>query len=216
MRAGRVMVNGIVITQPGFKADPESDVIEVDGSPLHDAPPEKIVIALNKPVGYLSTCKSGSAKDPTVLDLVPSGVRIFPVGRLDRDSSGLLLLTNDGELANRIMHPRFHCDKEYFVRVQKPLQAAHWDMLRNGIVLNGRLAKPLALHPRSATTFTITMGEGRKREIRRMVKAVATTVVELHRIRIGPLSLGNILPGHWRKLTPAEIEELRDYHKGAA
>jgi 23S rRNA pseudouridine2605 synthase len=213
MRAGRVTVNGMPVRQPGFEADLESDVIQVDGRLLPPVVPERIVIALNKPAGYLSTCSAMGGKNPTILDLVPSRVRLFPVGRLDRDSSGLLLLTNDGPLANRIMHPRFGYDKEYSVRVWKPLETLQWERLRRGVLLNGHTAKPLALRRVNATTFLITMGEGRKREIRRMVKAIGNAVVELHRIRIGPLSLGDIPPGHWRKLTATEIEELCSYRR---
>jgi 23S rRNA pseudouridine2605 synthase len=213
MRAGRVTVNGTPVYQPGSEADPESDVIQVDGKLLPSGPPEKIVIALNKPAGYLSTCSSTGAKGPAVLDLVPSTARLFPVGRLDRESSGLLLVTNDGALANRIMHPRFGYDKEYFVRIWKPLEASQWERLRRGVLLNDYMAKPLALRRINATTFLITMGEGRKREIRRMVKAVGNAVVGLHRIRIGPLSIGDIPPGHWRKLTAIEVEELCDYRR---
>lgn len=213
MRAGRVTVNGVPVQQLGSEADPDTDVIQVDGKLLPPVSPERIVIALNKPAGYLSTCSSTSGKGPTVLDLVPSRVRLFPVGRLDRESSGLLLLTNDGALANRIMHPRFGYDKEYSVRVWKPLETPQWERLGRGVPLNNRMAKPLALRRVNATTFLITMGEGRKREIRRMVKAVGNAVVELHRIRIGPLSLGNIPSGHWRKLTATEVERLCDYRR---
>ena len=215
IRDGRVTVNGVQVYQPGSTADPENDTIQVNGKSLPRVSPERIIIALNKPAGYLSTCKSSGSKLPSVLELVPDETRLFPVGRLDRESSGLLLLTNDGELANRIIHPRFGWDKEYFVRVWKPFQSSQWKQLRNGIILDGRRAKPLALNEVNPTTFTITMGEGRKREIRRMVKAVGNAVVELHRIRIGPISLGKVPSGQWRRLRAIEIQKLLNYNRDA-
>jgi pseudouridine synthase len=172
-----------------------------------------MVIALNKPAGYLSTCKRAGSRSPTVLDLVPVEARLFPIGRLDRESSGLLLLTNDGEFAHRIMHPRFGCDKEYLVRVQAPLDASQLKRLRSGVVLDDRLAKPLAVHTSSAAAFRITLEEGRKREVRRMIEAVGAIVVELCRIRVGPFYLEDIPSGRWRRLTETEVEELCGYHR---
>lgn len=213
IRSGRVTVNGTLIREVGFKADPEYDKIQVDGKVLRDVPPRQIVIALNKPEGYLSTCKSKNPEEKKVLDLVPLDMRLFPVGRLDRESSGLLLLTNDGELANRIMHPRFGFDKEYFVRVKKPLQPSQLETLATGIILDGRKAKPISLQPKGRRSFNIIMGEGRKREIRNMVKAVGAEVLELRRIRIGPLPLKKIPVGHWRELSAREIEQLLSYSR---
>ncbi len=213
MRAGRVTVNGIPATQPGCNADPETDDIRFDGKPLRQKPPERIVIALNKPAGYLSTCKTTKTKSPTVLDLIPNGTRLFPVGRLDRESSGLLLLTNDGELTNKILHPRFGFDKEYIVRVREPLTNAQMNRLRKGVQLDGHLVKPISLQVQGQTSYNIVLGEGRKREIRRMLKLVGSEVIQLHRVRIGPLKLGNIPLGKWRKLSKEEIKKLNDYSK---
>ncbi len=213
MRAGRVTVNGIPATQPGFNADPETDDIRFDGKPLRQKPPERIVMALNKPAGYLSTCKSTKTKSPTVLDLVPDGTRLFPVGRLDRESSGLLLLTNDGELTNKILHPKFGFDKEYIVHVREPLTKEQMNRLRKGVLLEGQLAKPISLHSKGQATYNIVMGEGRKREIRRMLKLIGSEVIQLHRVRIGPLKLGNIPLGKWRRLSKEEIKKLNDYSK---
>ena len=213
MRAGRVTVNGIPATQPGFNADPETDDIRFDGKPLRQKPPERIVMALNKPAGYLSTCKSTKTKSPTVLDLVPDGTRLFPVGRLDRESSGLLLLTNDGELTNKILHPRFGFDKEYIVRVREALTKEQMNRLRKGVLLEGQLAKPISLRSQGHFSYKIVMGEGRKREIRRMLKIVGSEVIQLNRVRIGPLKLGNIPLGKWRRLSKEEIKKLNDYSK---
>jgi 23S rRNA pseudouridine2605 synthase len=213
IRRGHVTVNGVPICQLGFKADPEQDAIQLDGHLLSRVPPDRMVIALNKPAGYLSTCKRAGSRSPTVLDLVPVEARLFPIGRLDRESSGLLLLTNDGEFAHRIMHPRFGCDKEYLVRVQAPLDASQLKRLRSGVVLDDRLAKPLAVHTSSAAAFRITLEEGRKREVRRMIEAVGAIVVELCRIRVGPFYLEDIPSGRWRRLTETEVEELCGYHR---
>ncbi|MBU1707350.1 pseudouridine synthase, partial [bacterium] len=194
-------------------ADPETDDIRFDGKPLRQKPPERIMIAVNKPAGYLSTCKTTKTKSPTVLDLIPDGTRLFPVGRLDRESSGLLLLTNDGELTNKILHPRFGFDKEYIVRVREPLTTAQMNRLRKGVQLDGHLVKPISLQVQSQTSYNIVLGEGRKREIRRMLKLVSSEVIQLHRVRIGPLKLGNIPLGKWRKLSKVEIKKLNDYKK---
>jgi 23S rRNA pseudouridine2605 synthase len=210
---GHVSVNGLRIHELGFKADPNTDMIQVDGRRLARIPPKKVVIALYKPVGYLSTSKSTKGKRPIVLDLVPNGMRLYPVGRLDLDSSGLLLLTNDGEFAHRIMHPRFGYDKEYFVRVHDALSATQFERLREGVSVNGRFVKPLALHRMNATSFKIVLGEGRKREIREMTRAVGGDVMELCRIRIGSLRLGRMHPGTWRELSEKEIEKLLNYRR---
>jgi pseudouridine synthase len=213
IRDGHVSVNGVSISELGLKVDPEQDTIQLNGRSLSHVPPKRIVIALNKPAGYLSTCKRTSSKNPTVLDLVPAEARLFPIGRLDRESTGLLLMTNDGELANRIMHPRFGYDKEYLVRVQERLSTTQLKRLRDGVWLDDRIAKPLAVHPARVSGYTITLQEGRKREVRRMVEAVGATVVELHRIRVGSFHLKDIPSGRWRKLTKSEVEELRDYRR---
>ncbi len=216
IRDGRVTVNGVPIRQLGSKVDPEQDTIQFDGHLLSRVPPDRIVIALNKPAGYLSTCKRAGSKSPTVIDLISVEARLFPIGRLDRESSGLLLVTNDGEFAHRIMHPRFGYDKEYLVHVQAPLEPSQLNRLRGGVVLDGRLAKPLAVHPSSAAAFTMILEEGRKREVRRMVEAVGATVVELCRIRVGSFSLKDIPSGRWRRLTEREVEELCNYRRDAS
>jgi 23S rRNA pseudouridine2605 synthase len=210
---GHVSVNGLRIHELGFKVDPNTDRIQIDGRRLARIPPKKVVIALNKPVGYLSASKSDGSKRPIVLDLVPREMRLYPVGRLDLDSSGLLLLTNDGDFAHHIMHPRFGHDKEYFVRVHEALSAAQFEKLRVGATVNGRFVKPLALRRVNATSFKIVLGEGRKREIREMTKAADGEVVELCRIRIGSLRLGKMRPGEWRELSEKEIAGLLDYHR---
>jgi pseudouridine synthase len=213
MRAGRVTVNGIPAIQPGYNADPETDDIRFDGKPLRQKPPERIVLALNKPAGYLSTCKTTKTKSPTVLDLVPDGTRLFPIGRLDRESSGLLLLTNDGELTNRILHPRFGFDREYIVHLRESLTKDQMNRFRQGVRLEGRIAKPISLKAKTRTSYIIVMGEGRKREIRRMLKLIGSEVIQLHRVRIGPLRIKSIPLGKWRRLSKEEIKILNDYSK---
>ncbi|MBM3325114.1 MAG: rRNA pseudouridine synthase [Calditrichaeota bacterium] len=214
--SGRVRVNGVQIWELGFKADPEVDEIRVDEHRLSRIPPGRLVIALNKPAGYLCTCRSESVGRRTVVDLIPKGRRLFPVGRLDKESSGLLLLTNDGEFAHRIMHPRFGYDKEYLVRVRQELGTSQLKRIYQGISLDGHRMKPLDVRQRSASSIVITLGEGRKREVRHMMQAVGAQVLELCRIRIGPLRLGKLPSGQWRELSEKEIEKLLHYRQRAS
>jgi 23S rRNA pseudouridine2605 synthase len=207
---GRVTVNG-KIAALGMKADPDKDRILVDGKPI--SPGQSLVyIALNKPRGVLSTSATDDHRK-TVCDLVPVPERVFPVGRLDVDSEGLILLTNDGELTNRLTHPRYGHEKEYRVLVARrpdDEQLAAW---RRGVVLaDGYRTAPASVHIESnfgkGTWLRIIMREGRKRQIRETGSQIGLPVVRIIRIRIGSLRLGNLKPRQWRYLVSDEVKAL--------
>lgn len=215
--SGRVMVNGSVVTGLGVKVDPTCDRVTVDGSPVQ--PPSTLVyLLLNKPVEVMTTMDDPQGR-PTVARYVPAGsVRLFPVGRLDFTTSGLLLLTNDGELAHMLMHPRFHVPKTYHAEVDGHPDDADMKRLRQGIDLDdGRTApaeaRVLSIGPGSAR-IEITLREGRKRQVRRMLSAVGHPVRSLVRTGFGPLTLGTLAPGDTRPLTSDEVRALRTAAEG--
>ncbi len=204
---GRVAVAGQIVTDPARDVVP-SDRVEVDGKALAGAEP-RVVYALNKPLGVLSTAQDTHGR-PTVVELVPAeGLRLYPVGRLDADSSGLILLTNDGELANRLTHPRYEVPKTYLARVaggrvgEGALRA-----LREGVELEDGLTAPARVRRVRAGEIELTIHEGRNRQVRRMCEAVGHPVLALQRTGFGPLRLGELAPGAHRRLSEAEIERL--------
>src|SRR5262249_28222023 len=195
---GRVMINGKVCTN--FNAQPSArDYVKVDGKLVHAAP--ALTIMLHKPAGFVSTRKDLHARD-TVFDLLPEKFsRLFNIGRPDASTEGLLLLTNDGELAQRLTHPRFKVDKEYEVTLDRPWDPALTPKLLHGIILDGQRAKIARLHPVSPTRLRVILRQGINRQIRRMFEAVGYRVKHLLRIRIGNLRLADLPRGHWRALT---------------
>lgn len=220
---GRVRVNGQVVTQLGTKVDPVQDAIEVDGQPI--ALEEKVYVLLHKPRGYLSDTRDFRGRS-SALSLVPDRERLYPVGRLDAESEGLLLLTNDGELANRLTHPRYEHQKEYLALVVGRPTEATLRRMRKGVERDGeilradavqrleRLGPQAQIHdwqeaPRGMVWLGITLHVGKKRHIRRMCAALGYPVRRLIRVRIGPLELGDLLVGEWRYLTKREIRQLR-------
>lgn len=208
---GRVTVNGRV-AEPGTKADPRKDTILVDGRKI-GAPEPLEYIAFHKPRGVISTVDSPDPR-PTVLDLVPSETRLFPVGRLDTESEGLILLTNDGDLANRITHPRFGVEKEYTVLVGGRPDEKQLEAWRHGVVLpDGHRTLPakVRIDETSAenTWLRIVMHEGRKRQIREVGEQIGLPVLRLIRVRIGTLQLGSLKLRQWRRLSPEEIKALK-------
>jgi pseudouridine synthase len=205
---GRIAVNGAVVTELGTRVDPDTDRVEVDGRPLRAGADAPRVLMLNKPVGYLSTCKPDREIGPTVLELVPRDRRYFPVGRLDQNSSGLMLLTDDGDLAHRLTHPSFGTEKVYDVETRHPLRPEQVNELIEGVMLEDGPARAIDVEQVAPRGVLITLGEGRKRQIRRMIIAVGSRVLSLRRIRIGGLSLGSLPSGKWRELDPAEIALL--------
>jgi 23S rRNA pseudouridine2605 synthase len=203
--AGRVVVNGEVAVL-GRRIDVEHDVVEVDGVPL-GVRPDLVYYLLNKPVGVITTASDTHGRR-TVVDLVPAEPRVFPVGRLDADTEGLLLLTNDGALANRIAHPRHGVDKEYLAEVEGEVSAKALRRLRDGVELDDGVTAPARASVLSSGLLRIVIHEGRNRQVRRMCEAVGHPVTRLVRIRIGPLRDPDLAPGAWRELSTTEVSEL--------
>lgn len=209
--AGRVQVNGRV-AQIGESADPSVDRIEIDGRPL-PAGERKYYLLLNKPVGYVTSSKDPEGR-PIVTDLVRNiPARLFSVGRLDLTTEGLLLLTNDGELAQHLAHPRHEVEKTYLVRVRGMLTPAARFRLESGVELDDGPTAPARVEDLRCTAghswFKLTIHEGRNRQVRRMCDAVGFSVSRLKRIRLAFLDLGELAPGRYRQLTAAEVELLR-------
>ena len=208
---GRVSVAGDTVTDPARDVD-ESSAVAVDGRAVQPEPRE--VYALNKPRGVVSTARDTHGR-PTVVQLVRSRRRLYPVGRLDADSSGLILLTNDGELAERLTHPRYGVDKVYRARVQPDrVSPRALAALREGVELEDGRTAPTRVRQPAPGILEITLREGRKRQVRRMAEAVGHRVIELERVAFGPLGLRGLEPGQSRRLKPAEIERLRRAGRG--
>jgi 23S rRNA pseudouridine2605 synthase len=206
--AGKVSVGGEVVTDPARDVDGRSGVA-IDGDPVGGAE-ERVVYALHKPPGVVSTARDPGG-NPTVVSLVDDPRRLYPVGRLDADASGLILLTNDGELANRLTHPRYEVPKAYRVQVTGgPVKEASLRRLREGVELEDGMTAPAKARALDAKTLELTIHEGRNRQVKRMCEAVGHRVVALERVRFGPLSLGDLAPGASRRLTAAEVQRLRD------
>jgi 23S rRNA pseudouridine2605 synthase len=204
--AGRVTINGEVAIL-GRRVDADHDLIEVDGAPI-GVRPDLVYYLLNKPSGVVTTARDTHGR-PTVVDIVPAEPRVFPVGRLDADTEGLLLLTNDGELANRIAHPSHGVDKEYLAEVAGGrVTPAALRTLRDGVELDDGRTAPARVSQPSPGVLRITIHEGRNRQVRRMCEAVGHPVQRLVRTRIGPLSDRRLPPGSWRTLTLDEWRAL--------
>ncbi|MBU4253032.1 MAG: rRNA pseudouridine synthase [Acidobacteria bacterium] len=209
---GDVRVNGEVVRTLGTKIDESKDRVEVKGKAVKPED-DSVSIVLYKPPGYLVTLKDPQQR-PTVMGLIRTlKRRVFPVGRLDFDSEGLLLFTDDGELAHRLMHPRYQIQKEYRVEVTGFPEKEALDRLKTGIVLDGKKTAPAEvrlLRQEDRHSFLqIVIHEGRKREVRRMMEAVGHDVLSLKRTRFGSIRLGNLKPGEWRRLEPHEIASLK-------
>ena len=226
INAGRVSVNGVLVTELGTKIDPAADVVAVDGTEV-SLPDEAVVLALNKPVGFLTTMDDPQGRE-TVASLVPTDryPGLFPVGRLDGDTSGLLLFTNNGELCNNLIHPRKHVEKTYLALVEGIPDDAALDQLQKGVLLEDGPTLPARarLLGRSAAQkqaqalgwqqgprqriVKLTITEGRNRQVRRMLASVGHPVRQLHRVRVGSLELGGLPCGQWRLLTEEETAAL--------
>ena len=203
--AGRVRVNGEVATL-GTRADPEHDAIEVDGA-IVGVRQGLVHYLLNKPAGVVTTASDPQGR-PIVVDLVPAEPRVYPVGRLDADTEGLLLLTNDGELAHRLTHPSFGVEKEYLAEVEGRPSRGALRRLREGVELDDGPTAPAKASLVGERTLRITIHEGRNRQVRRMCEAVGHPVVRLVRVRIGSLADRRLSPGDWRPLTQREVRDL--------
>ena len=203
---GKIKVNGKTITELGTKIDPENDIVEYGGKtikPVH----KKLYIKFNKPAGYITSCRS--FEGPTIFDLL-KGIkeRVYPIGRLDKDSSGLILLTNDGDLALKLSHPRYEHEKEYEVEAMFTLSDGQLQTLRNGVNLVEGRTLPATITRTGKNSFRITIREGKNRQIKRMLRAVNNKVASLKRIRISGITLGNLKEGRWAHLTESEIKGL--------
>lgn len=209
---GRVAVNGEVAVL-GRRVDVDLDQVEVDGVPI-GLRPDIVYYLLNKPAGVITTASDPQGRQ-TVVSLVPDEPRVFSVGRLDADTEGLLLLTNDGELANRISHPSHGVEKEYLASVVGNVPASALKRLRDGIELDDGMTAPARASQLSPGLLRITIHEGRNRQVRRMCEAIGFPVQRLVRVRIGPLRDATLGPGEWRELRPDEVRQVVEAVAGA-
>ncbi len=214
IRAGRVAVNGEVVTDPARSVG-DADAVTFDGQSVAAAADvERVVYMVNKPLGVVSTA-SDPQRRPTVISLVKTDARLYPVGRLDIDTTGLILLTNDGDLAHRLTHPSFEVEKTYRARVDRaPVRDKALRDLRNGIRLEDGMTSPARVRRVEPNELELTIHEGRKRQVRRMCAAVGHPTLALERVRFGPLILGGLAPGAARRLTPDEIAALQSAGRG--
>jgi len=209
--AGRVKVNGQVVRDPDQWIDLKRDRVRLDGKPLQAR--ERVYVLLYKPTGYLTTYRDPKGR-PTVYDLIADlGTFVSPVGRLDLDTSGLLLMTNDNQLAERVTNPESHVPKTYLVKASQRLTDEQLQRLRDGVELADGPTRPARVRRvRDSEKYThleITLTEGRNRQVRRMIEALDVTVLKLVRVKIGPIPIGGLAIGKWRSLTPAEVRALR-------
>lgn len=204
---GHISVNGVVVTTPGIQVDPAEDTVAVKGRVVK-LKQDNVYIALNKPIRYESTCKSGASRSRTVLDLVDVPQRVYPVGRLDKDSQGLILLTSDGRIHHRLSHPSFKHEKEYVVGVKKALTDKDLAVMSGGMTLPEFTTQPCKIKRIDPKTFTIILKEGKNRQIRKMVAARNNEVRFLKRTRIANIRLGTLKSGAFRPLTAKELTIL--------
>ena len=214
MTAGRVSVNGIKVTELGSKVDPNVDVVCVDGREVHLAD-GAVYLMLNKPSGYLTTMSDPHGR-PCIASLVPKDryPGLFPVGRLDQDTTGILLFTTDGDMGQHLLHPKHHVDKTYRAHVHGVPSEEELDILREGIVLDDGPCQPAdvaldCVRDDRTSDITLIIHEGRKRQVKRMCSAIHHAVIDLHRDKFGPIRLGDLEPGSWRMLTQDELTALK-------
>ncbi len=205
IKAGFVRVNNTVVTELGTKIDPVKDRVEFKGKVVA-LENDLVYIALNKPKGYVTSCSQSGEK--IVLDLIDIPRRVYPIGRLDKDSTGLLILTNDGNLHHRLLHPSFDHEKEYDVTVSKPITDGALRNIAKGMPMMGTKTRPAEINRISAKRFRIVLKEGKNRQIRRMVRKVGNHVTRLKRLRVSNIRLERLKEGTWRYLTEKEIKGL--------
>jgi 23S rRNA pseudouridine2605 synthase len=210
LKEQNVTVNGERIKESGFRFDPRSDDIRLNGKKI--LLPKLVYYLLNKPKGVVSTTADEYGRK-NVISLIPTKERIYPVGRLDKDTTGLILLTNDGELTNQLIHPKYHVDKVYHLTIKGSANTAQLTAFRNGVLLEDGItssAKVVVLYIKGGVSeLTVTIHEGRNRQIRRMCETVGVQLLELKRIKFGPITLGNVREGKFRELTKEEIISLK-------
>ena len=209
---GRVSVNHKTVTEMGVQVDEIADIVEVDGKPVHIRE-DKHYIAYNKPIGEVTTVSDPEGR-ATVMDRFRDyPARLYPVGRLDYDSEGLLLLTNDGDMMNHVLHPSQEVNKVYLTKVSNQVTDEQIASLRRGVMIDGKLTSPASVRLIRRETFDtvllISIHEGRNRQVRKMIEAIGHQVVHLKRVQFGPVSLGDLPCGRWRRLTEDEIRKLK-------
>ncbi|MDZ7320002.1 MAG: rRNA pseudouridine synthase [candidate division KSB1 bacterium] len=209
IRSGRVAINNQVVTSLGQSVDEAHDVVTVDG---HKVAPrsDMVYILLHKPAGYITTVSDERGRR-TVMSLIPETYQVVPVGRLDKDTTGVLLMTNDGQLAYQLTHPKFEIDKIYRLELDTPITKAHVQQLQAGVLLEDGMTSPceVQVSPRNRRRLTMAIHEGRKRQIRRMLASLGYHVLRLARVQFATLTVRGLAPGQWRLLTPAEINRLK-------
>lgn len=215
IQTGRVTVNRKTVTELGTKINPEEDTVKIDGEPVKQQS-KNIYILLNKPKGYITTTSDELGR-PKVMDLVKIKDRVYPIGRLDYDSEGLLLLTNDGAMANKLMHPRYKVLKTYHVKVNKPIDEIKLHKLKTGVKVEGKLTGPAIVKIIPGTgdhEIIVTIHEGRNRQVRKMLEAIGIFVRKLKRIEYAGLKLEKVKPGTWRFLLADEVATLKKLTTG--
>lgn len=206
---GRVTINNITVTDTGFKIQPDKDKIRVDGELIKPAK-KKVYILLNKPQKTISTVSDDKGRT-TVVDIITSNEKIFPIGRLDYDTTGALILTNDGEFANKMMHPSYKIPKTYEVKLSKPLEEKHKQYLMKGVIIEGKRTAPCIIEFTSKDDrrkLKIIISEGRNRQVKKMFEKFGYKIFKLHRSKYGGVGLGNLKFGEWRYLTSKEVSKL--------
>jgi 23S rRNA pseudouridine2605 synthase len=207
---GRVKLNGKILKDLGTTIDPDSDQVSVNNIPLKPQATKQSYVALHKPSGCVST-RNDEFNRKTILDLLPKNLNLKPVGRLDKDTEGLIFLSNDGDFINRLTHPKFECQKEYYGEIKGILSYEDRNLLEKGVLIEGKKTAPAKIKiikkeaAKEKTIVTIVIHEGRKRQIRKMFASINHPVKYLRRIRIGPVKLGNLAKGQYRFLTKSEI-----------
>jgi 23S rRNA pseudouridine2605 synthase len=211
LKAQMVTVNGVRAKEPGTRIDPQKDEIKLNGEKIK--PPKMVYYLLNKPKGVVSTTADEFGRK-NVTAYVPSGQRVYPVGRLDKETTGLLLLTNDGALTNLLIHPRYHVSKVYRLTITGIVDQPQLDALRKGVLLDDGITAPAKVivlkQTHQEAYLEMTIHEGRNRQIRRMCETVGIKLIELDRVKFGPLDKGSLKPGKFRALSPQDIQLLRN------
>ena len=205
--AGKIRVNGKIIRELGVKIDSEKDRVEVDEKILAEQP-KLIYFLLNKPAGFICSNSPTATERKIVVDLLPRNLRIFPIGRLDKMTTGLLILTNDGNLSFRLTHPKFECEKEYEVELDENLTAERIRKIEAGVKLERRETKPTRVKNLGERRARIILTEGRNRQVRKIFGKVGCEVLKLRRLRVKNLRLGNLKVGEWRRLSAEEVADL--------
>jgi len=205
---GLVRVNGLIISEPGYKIDPTKDIVEVSGHVIEPSDTEFVYYLLNKPKGYISTAKDQFGR-PNIVSLIECGARLYPVGRLDYDTEGLIIITNDGELTNKLTHPSYEITKEYEAVVKGVVAQKAAEAFKNGIDIGGYVTRPAKMQiveqQKDNSTIRIVISEGKNRQVRRMCAAIGHEVISLRRIAIGVVGIGELEIGKYRELSRDEV-----------